>query len=382
MNTLSLRVNARDHAVTVEPRTHLADCLRDDLLLTGTHLGCEHGVCGACTLMVDGRPVRSCLTLTATCAGAEIRTIEGFDDDPLMAALRAAFSRHHALQCGYCTPGMLVTAYDIVRRLPQADEARIRAELAGNLCRCTGYRGIARAIADVLANPPPARVQPSTRSATASPSVLPRTASAGTDVMSQPAGRPAGPITVAGPITLEGGIVLARSIRLDVSAGRIWCLLRSVEQVARLLPGAAVTSVQDEQVSGTVSAAIGPMRATFAGHAVVRFDDAAQTGSVTGTGLDRWTRSPIQGALSFRVVSSGGAACSVEAELRYRLAGPLAQFGRPAIVEGVVDQVLERFSANLLNAASGRTVDAEPVGGIGTIFAVLARSLRRLFKRG
>ncbi len=144
-------VNGRPEEAEVEPRLQLADFVRDHLLLTGTHLGCEHGVCGACTLYLDGRPARSCITYAVACDGAHVRTIEGFDDDEVMGELREAFSAEHALQCGYCTPGMLVTARDIVLRLPDADEMRIRLELSGNLCRCTGYVGIVRAVARVLA---------------------------------------------------------------------------------------------------------------------------------------------------------------------------------------------------------------------------------------
>ena len=148
--TISLTVNGRAVSAEVEPRTQLADFVREQLLLTGTHLGCEHGVCGACTVEIDGAPARSCIAYAAACDGARVRTIEGFDEDAVMAELREAFTAEHALQCGYCTPGMLVTARDIVLRLPDADEARIRKELAGNLCRCTGYVGIVRAIARVL----------------------------------------------------------------------------------------------------------------------------------------------------------------------------------------------------------------------------------------
>lgn len=151
MKIVALTVNGKPVQAAVEPRTHLADFLRERLRLTGTNLGCEHGVCGACTLMIDGAPARSCTAFAAACEGAEVRTIEGFDDDALMERLRQAFTTEHALQCGYCTPGMLVTAYDIVTRLPDADEARVREELAGNLCRCTGYVGIVRAILHVLA---------------------------------------------------------------------------------------------------------------------------------------------------------------------------------------------------------------------------------------
>ena len=151
MTTIHLHVNGRTLSGEAEGRCSLADYVRERHGLTGTHLGCEHGVCGACTVQIDGSPARSCITYASACEGASVRTIEGFDDDALMAQLREAFSAEHALQCGYCTPGMLITAHDIVSRLPQADASRIRLELAGNLCRCTGYRGIVRAIQRVLA---------------------------------------------------------------------------------------------------------------------------------------------------------------------------------------------------------------------------------------
>src|SRR5581483_7541806 len=132
MTTISLTVNGRAVEREVEPRTHLADFLRDELRLTGTHLACEHGVCGACTVLVQEQPIRACIAYAVACDGLAVRTIEGFEADPLMQRLREAFSREHALQCGFCTPGMLIAARDIVQRLPGADEARIRAELAGN----------------------------------------------------------------------------------------------------------------------------------------------------------------------------------------------------------------------------------------------------------
>ena len=150
MKQINLTVNGELCSAQVEPRQHLADFLRENLLLTGTHLGCEHGVCGACTLLINGEPARSCITYAVACDGAEVHTIEGLEDDAVMGRLRAAMSRHHGLQCGYCTPGMLVTARDIVVRLPDADANRIREELGGNLCRCTGYVGIVEAIRAVL----------------------------------------------------------------------------------------------------------------------------------------------------------------------------------------------------------------------------------------
>jgi carbon-monoxide dehydrogenase small subunit len=150
MSTVNLTVNGRAMSAEAEPRSHLGDLLRDGLGLTGTHLACEHGVCGSCTVLLDDKPVRACLTLAVAADGARIETVEGFAEDEAMAAIRRAFNRQHALQCGFCTPGMLVTARDIVLRLPKADNARIAKELAGNLCRCTGYAGIVRAIRQVL----------------------------------------------------------------------------------------------------------------------------------------------------------------------------------------------------------------------------------------
>jgi aerobic carbon-monoxide dehydrogenase small subunit len=151
MTRIRLRVNGRPVEDDVAPRMSLADFLRERCNLTGTHLGCEQGVCGACTVMLGADPIRSCLMFAVGCEGSEIRTIEGFVDDPIMAALRQAFHRHHALQCGFCTPGMLITAFDLIRRGCARSEREIRTELAGNLCRCTGYTNIVTAIAAAAA---------------------------------------------------------------------------------------------------------------------------------------------------------------------------------------------------------------------------------------
>lgn len=141
---VSLVVNGERHSAVVPGRLSLADLLREHLRLTGTHLGCEHGVCGACTVLCDGRPVRSCITLAAACDGCEITTVEGLTGRTI-DALREAFRSEHGLQCGFCTPGMLVTGVDVLDRIPDLTEDRARQELAGNICRCTGYVGIVRA---------------------------------------------------------------------------------------------------------------------------------------------------------------------------------------------------------------------------------------------
>jgi aerobic carbon-monoxide dehydrogenase small subunit len=152
MITVNLRVNAETITRSIDDRLSLADFVREHCLLTGTHIGCEHGVCGACTMLMDGKPVRSCITLTAAAEGTEVRTVEGYQGDELMQAIRTAFNLRHAVQCGFCTPGMLATAYDMLSRIPDLDRDRIRSELGGNLCRCTGYLPIIQAIEDVHAS--------------------------------------------------------------------------------------------------------------------------------------------------------------------------------------------------------------------------------------
>ena len=139
-------LNRKPVTVEVEPRLHLADCLREVLRRTGTHLGCEHGVCGACTVIVDGAAIRACLILTVQVEGSSVITVEGLSSEEALTPLQTAFRKHHALQCGFCTPGMLIAARDLVLRLPGADERRIREVLSGNLCRCTGYIPIVEAV--------------------------------------------------------------------------------------------------------------------------------------------------------------------------------------------------------------------------------------------
>lgn len=148
MMTITLHVNGRRWSGGVEPRLSLADLLRGDLGLPGTHLGCEHGVCGACNIEVDGHLMRACLMSAVAADGRNITTIEGQDSE-LADKLRAAFTRFHALQCGFCTPGMMATSLDILRRGLGRDEETVRRELAGNICRCTGYQGIVAAIRHV-----------------------------------------------------------------------------------------------------------------------------------------------------------------------------------------------------------------------------------------
>ena len=144
--TVELVVNGEPRAAEAEPRMLLSDFLREKLALTGTHVGCEHGVCGACTVLVDGESVRSCLMLAVQAAGAEVRTIEGLGTADDMHPLQQAFWEKHGLQCGFCTPGMLMTAVELLESNPAAGQDEIREAISSNLCRCTGYQTIVEAV--------------------------------------------------------------------------------------------------------------------------------------------------------------------------------------------------------------------------------------------
>jgi carbon-monoxide dehydrogenase small subunit len=146
MINLALELNGNQVAQAIEPRENLADFLRERCGLTATHLGCEHGACGACTVVVDGKATRSCIMLAAMCEGRSVQTLEGLRNDRIIELLRRHFHQSHALQCGFCTPGMLVTARDILQRHCRPDENTVRHELSGQVCRCTGYLGIVEAI--------------------------------------------------------------------------------------------------------------------------------------------------------------------------------------------------------------------------------------------
>ncbi len=156
---ISLRVNGEDVRMRVEARKTLVDFLRDDLGLTGSHVGCEHGVCGACTVLLNDEVVRGCLILAVQCDGGEVQTIEGLSDSGVITDLQEAFQRRNALQCGFCTPGMLIGAQDLLSRGGVPSRAMIREHLSGNYCRCTGYQAIVDAIESIAQSRAPARAE-------------------------------------------------------------------------------------------------------------------------------------------------------------------------------------------------------------------------------
>lgn len=373
---INLTVNGRHVQSTVESRTHLADFLREQLLLTGTHLGCEQGVCGACTVMINGRPSRSCITLAAACDAADVRTIESFDDDPLMVQLREAFSTHHGLQCGFCTPGLLATAYDVVRRKPDADAPTIRKELSGNLCRCTGYQGAVQAIEHVVAgNPPQAALQPSARTR----------ASIDTAPLRESTAPPSSTgATKALPDKVTGGVRLERRISIDAPSDKVWRVLDDIEAVAGCVPGGTITQVNGQQVEGLMTVALGPMRANFDGIANIMFDADTHSGRLVGRGGDRLTRSNVDGEMSFRLHSAGANQSELELDIQYLLKGPLAQFGRPAIVAEVADRILADTASNIASKAIGHEPaisHQRPAGGLTLLWSAVVGMIKGIFRR-
>jgi carbon-monoxide dehydrogenase small subunit len=358
---VALTVNGTPVTTTVQPRTHLADFLRETLNLTGTHLGCEQGVCGACTVLVDGVPQRACLAFAADCDGSAVTTIEGFDADPTMAALREAFAAHHALQCGYCTPGMLITARDIILRLGEVPEARVREELAGNLCRCTGYVGIVEAVLAVAAGRAPS-------SAASAPL-------AWAPVLAAPAAQAAPTAAPTPSAAAPGGPGVTQRFLLAASPEEVWHALADLRAVVTCLPGAEITSLEGERIAGRLQVALGPIRASFSGVGKVTLDDEAREGRLVGGGRDGGTGSAAEGEVTWRVAPEG-AGSAVDLHVTWRVAGPLAQFTRGALVQDLVRRITSQFAANLEARLTGAAAPPPaPLGVLGLLWAWLRARL-------
>jgi carbon-monoxide dehydrogenase small subunit len=406
MSVIELTINNRAIRSDVAPRIHLGDFLRDNQNLTGTHLGCEHGVCGACTVLVDGEPVRSCITFAVACDHQKVRTIEGFDDDELMKRLRRSFSVHHGLQCGYCTPGMLITARDIVRRFPDADEARIRLELSGNLCRCTGYVGIVNAIKAVLVdlkeNPPaevavaPVRQEPvrNARNAQLQAAGEFQTFAA---IATAPSNAPArsSQDDVASPVssvlptgTRKGWTAIDDSFVVPFPLEKVWAFMGDLPSVTACLPGAELIEHDSEKVKGKIAIKFGPMSANFAGAARLERDDAAYRAVMRGAGQDNISRSKANGDVTYALRDeSNGAQTRVAVTLEYMLQGPLAQFSRSGLVKDFVRRMIADFGARITAQLTGADMPASAgpstrfnVGSL--VWSVLWGRIKRLFGRG
>jgi carbon-monoxide dehydrogenase small subunit len=343
MTEISLTVNGTAVDLDVEPRITLADALRHNLNLTGTHVGCEHGVCGACTVLVDGTATRSCLMFAVQAQGSEVTTVEALGRADELHPLQEAFKKHHALQCGFCTPGFLMSAYELLRDGVEPDEERIAEELSGVLCRCTGYRGIVQAVAEVAAREEP----------------LPEPANVGLPiVVVSPGGAP--PTVPAQPPEDVPAAVDARRFDLSVPVGEpnavvdvstevghgveaTWALLSDFPRMTRCLPGVELSDVLgDDTYGGRAQLHMGPLRFSFAGAArVLERDDEGRSLRAVGSGQDV-SGGGVRADLRFGAEPAGEGRTVVRAQARLYLSGRAAQFGR-SLVGDVSRQLFEEF---------------------------------------
>jgi aerobic carbon-monoxide dehydrogenase small subunit len=391
---IGLTVNARAVKASVEPRTHLADFLRDSLNLTGTHLGCEHGVCGACTLLLDDMPARSCITYAVACNGARVTTIEGLDDDEITTELRAAFSREHAQQCGYCTPGMLIAARDLVLRLPTSDEHSIRVGLSGNLCRCTGYVGIVRAVRAVIdqrrkrgITPIPGggrqALGPAGSGNAANPAV--------SDIARRPTTKAETQDENSGAMAIPDftpAKVFKDHFTVAYPPDKVFEMLGDVAQVAACLPGTSlIGEPTPERVEGMIRVKLGPISADFRGVAHIERVFENLSGRIVGMGSDQRSRSSTQGEIRYHLIPiEQGTATRVELSIGYSLKGMLAQIARDGLVRDLAARLTADFARNLDRHLSGVPVDGTAEGsqnlnGVSLLIDLLRRRAEKVIRR-
>lgn len=406
MTTVNISVNGKACKAEVQPRTHLADFLREKLNLTGTHLGCEHGVCGACTLLVDGVPTRSCITFAVTCQQAQVTTIEGLDDDEITCELRAAFTKEHGLQCGYCTPGMVVSARDIVLRMQNPTERDIRVAMSGNLCRCTGYVGIVRAIQRVvrdrrargvaaIPNGNRTRLGPSGsgHAVAVAGSAMAQSRAVAQKQPAKPEASAAAAASLKDPgwkpqTTFTQSFTVAHPI--DV----VWDFFSDVGAVAACLPGASLAGEPvDGHVDGQIRIKVGPISAEFRGVADVSRDEATRSGTIVGAGKDKRSNSSTRGLVGYTVKPGEGPnQTRVDLNIGFTLTGALAQFSRAGLIQDVAGRIISVFVQNLEARLSHRseggteapaTVKEFDAGALMRTMALdyIKRAFRKLFGR-
>ncbi|HET7679263.1 MAG TPA: 2Fe-2S iron-sulfur cluster-binding protein [Xanthobacteraceae bacterium] len=393
MTAVAFTINGRAVTAEVEPRTHLADFIRDTQTLTGTHLGCEHGVCGACTVLLDGVPVRSCITYAVACSGATVTTIEGLDDDEIGTELRAAFSREHALQCGYCTPGMLISGRDLVLRAQTPDEKDIRAAMSGNLCRCTGYVGIVRAIQSVIADRRArgvAALVGAGRTALG-PAGSGHGESIGAVVTAAAAAAraPANAATADQLTDWKPQASFDQSFTVNHPIAEVWDFFANTAAVAACLPGVSVSGdTGGRNVAGKMRIKVGPIAAEFHGAAEIDRDCATHSGTIQGSGRDPRSSSATRGIIRYHLLPVNENTTNVELNVGYRLTGPLAQFSRADLVHDIASRLIAAFAQQVEARLGGADHAAAPAAELkaGRLFLsvltdrIKAR-LRRVFGR-
>jgi xanthine dehydrogenase YagT iron-sulfur-binding subunit len=363
---VSFTVNGTPTTLRVPARLTLADALRDRLGLTGTHIGCEHGVCGMCTVLVDGEAARSCILFACQLDGAEIVTVEGLGTQDDQHPLQRAFSRHHALQCGFCTPGFLMSAYDLLAHRPEVSDEELPTELSGVLCRCTGYRNIVAAVREVAHEHRDGLPGPRNCRITALAGRSSGMAATGGEQAEPERAEPAGPTEINVP---EGTPTVAVEVtsELAVPVAETWRVLSDVRLMAACLPGAELTEeLGADRYRGRARVSLGPVRLSFDGMAhIVERDDERRRMRVLAAGADAGGGGTQARLTLTATASEQGTRLHAAADVY--LTGRIAQFGR-ALAGDVSRRMFEQFARSVEQTA---TTGAAPARTRGASAAAL-----------
>ncbi|MEU6137248.1 2Fe-2S iron-sulfur cluster-binding protein [Nocardioides sp. NPDC047086] len=378
---VNLTINGTEVTLSLPARVTLSDALRDHLGLTGTHVGCEHGICGMCTVLVDGDAARACLLFAVQLDGAEITTVEGLGRPDDLHPLQESFGRHHGLQCGFCTPGFLMSSYDLLTHEPEVERDELPTELSGVLCRCTGYRNIIDAVDEVAqghrgALPGPGNCGQRTLVGRTS-AISPGAGAAETTFEEEPAERPQEIEIPAGDPTIQIDVVS----RLASGPDEVARVFDDIRLLARCLPGAELTDdLGAGWYRGRARIALGPMRMAFNGIAHIE-EQSADRIVMRAQGKDTGGGAQARIVMTAAEVDGGGTALQAEASVF--LTGRIAGFGR-SLAGDVSRRMFEEFARAVDRAAAGEeepTAGTRPPGAVSLLLATIVDRVRQLFRR-
>jgi aerobic-type carbon monoxide dehydrogenase small subunit (CoxS/CutS family)/carbon monoxide dehydrogenase subunit G len=381
MVDVSMTVNGSAVTVSLPARVTLSDALRDHLGLTGTHVGCEHGICGMCTVLVDGEAARACLLFAVQLDGAEITTVEGLGRPDDLHPLQESFGRHHSLQCGFCTPGFLMSSYDLLTHEPDVTREELPTELSGVLCRCTGYRNIIDAVDEVAQAHRDGLPGPGNET---SRMLVGRTPG-GSVVASTALPQEEEPESQSHPerIALPTGdptITIDVTSQLTSSPGEVARVFGDIRLLARCLPGAELTDeLGDGWYRGLARIALGPVRLSFKGLAQI-LEQGPDRLVMHGQGQDASSGAAQAAIVMTAEASAGGTALRAEADVF--LTGRIAGFGR-SLAGDVSRRMFEDFARAVDQAAAGQEPDvaSSPASAVSILVAALADRARSGLKR-
>lgn len=378
---VTLTVNGAETTLDLPPRVTLSDALRDHLGLTGTHVGCEHGICGMCTVLVDGEATRACLLFAVQVDRAEVTTVEGLGRPDDLHPLQEAFGAHHGLQCGFCTPGFLMSSYDLLAHQPAVSRDELAGELSGVLCRCTGYRSILEAVGEVAETHGHELPGPKNCGARTLVGRAPSSASAGA-VAEASADQPASSEGHPDDITVPAGEPTVRidlTTALEADPGAVGGVFDDVRLLARCLPGAELTDdLGDGWYRGRASVGLGPMKLAFQGVAHVT-EQTSERIVMDGQGKD--AGGGAQAHIEMTATPSPGGGTSLHATASVFLTGRIAGFGR-SLAGDVSRRMFEDFARSVDRAAAGEMPDGQstPPGAVAMLASAVADRARSRYQ--